>query len=126
MQGDRKENSDRRGIAVAILTEDRERQLPIQNRVEATGVARIAFSHPAFPLSATDSIIRQIQDQHTEVVVVDLPSQNLERALNAIELILDTTSDIAIFALGEISNPMNIVAAMRAGACEYVDRQARQ
>jgi len=124
MQGDRKENSDRRGIAVAILTEDRERQLPIQNRVEATGVARIAFSHPAFPLSATDSIIRQIQDQHTEVVVVDLPSQNLERALNAIELILDTTSDIAIFALGEISNPMNIVAAMRAGACEYVDRQA--
>ena len=113
-----------RGIAVAILTEHREQQLLIQNRVEATGVARIVFSHPAFPLSATDSIIRQIQDQRTEVVVVDLHPENLQRALDAIELIRDTTSDIAIFAMGEISNPMNIVAAMRAGACEYVDRQA--
>jgi pilus assembly protein CpaE len=124
MQSDRRENSALRGIAVAILTEHREQQLRIQNRVEATGVARIVFSHPAFPLTATDSIIRQIQDQRTEVVVVDLHSENLQRALDAIELIQDTTSDIAIFAIGEISSPMNIVAAMRAGACEYVDRQA--
>jgi ActR/RegA family two-component response regulator len=121
---DRRENSALRGIAVAILTEHQEQQLPIQNRVEATGVARIVFSHPAFPLSATDSIIRQIQDQRTEVVVVDLHPENLQRALDAIALIQDTTSDIVIFAIGEISNPTNIVAAMRAGACEYVDRQA--
>lgn len=113
-----------RGIAVAILTEHREQQLPIQNRVEATHVARIVFSHPAFPLSATDSIIRQIQDQRAEVVIVDLHPENLQRALDAIELIQATTCDIAIFAMGDISNPMNIVAAMRAGACEYVDRQA--
>jgi DNA-binding NarL/FixJ family response regulator len=93
--------------------------------VEATGVARIVFSHPAFPQSATDSIIRQIQDQHAEVVIVDLHPENLQRTLDAIELIQATTSDIAIFAIGEMSIPMNIVAAMRAGACEYVDRQAR-
>ena len=124
MQSDRREPSALRGIAVAILTEHREEQLHIQNRVEATGVARIVFSHPAFPLSATDSIIRRIQDQCTEVVVVDLQPENPQRALDAIELIRDTTSDIAIFAMGEISSPMNIVAAMRAGACEYVDRQA--
>ena len=67
MQSDLRENSALRGIAVAVLTEHREQQLHIQNRVEATGVARIVFSHPAFPLSATDSIIRQIQDQRTEV-----------------------------------------------------------
>jgi len=113
-----------RGIAVAILTEHREQQLAIQNRVEATGVARIVFSHAAFPLSATDWIIRQIQDQRAEVLVVDLHPENLEGALGAIELIQATTSDIAIFVMGEISNPRNIVAAMQAGACEYVDRQA--
>ena len=121
---DRKENSVMRGIAVAILTEHREQQLLIQNRVEATGVARIVFSHPAFPLNATDSIIRQLQDQRTEVVIVDLHPENLRRALDAIELIQNTTSNIAIFAMGEMSIPMNIVAAMRAGACEYVSRQA--
>jgi two-component system, NarL family, nitrate/nitrite response regulator NarL len=120
----RKENSVMRGVAVAILTEDREQQLHIQNSVEATGVARIVFSHLAFPLSATDAIIRQIQDQRTEVVVVDLHAESLQRALDAIALIQNTTSDIAIFAMGEISNPTNIVAAMRAGAREYVDRQA--
>jgi hypothetical protein len=87
MQKDRNENSAMRGIAVAILTEDRAQQLPIQNRVEATRVARIVFSHPAFPLSATDSIIRQIQDQRAEVVIVDLHPENLQRALHAIELI---------------------------------------
>jgi pilus assembly protein CpaE len=113
-----------RGIPVAILTEHQEQQLSIQNRVEATRVARIVFSHVAFPMSATDWIIRQIQDQRAEVVVVDLHPENLQRALAAIELIQATTSDIAIFAMGEISNPMNIVAAMRAGACEYMDRQA--
>jgi DNA-binding NarL/FixJ family response regulator len=121
---DRKENSVMRGVAVAILTEHREQQLHIQNRVEATGVARIVFSHLAFPHSATDAIIRQMRDQRTEVVVVDLHPESLQRALNAIALIQNTTSDIAIFAMGEISNPTNIVAAMRAGAREYVDRQA--
>jgi two-component system, NarL family, nitrate/nitrite response regulator NarL len=121
---DRNESSVIRGIAVAILTEHREEQLHIQNRVEATGVARIVFSHPAFPLSATDSIIRQIRYQRTEVVVVDLHPESLQRALDAIALIQNTTSEIAIFAMGEMSNPTNIVAAMRAGAREYVDRQA--
>ena len=113
-----------RGIAVAILTEHREEQLLIQNRVEATGVARVVFSHPAFPLSATDWIIRQIQNLRAEVVVIDLQPENVQRALDAIQLIQATTGDIAIFAMGEMSNPSNIVAAMRTGAREYVDRQA--
>lgn len=112
------------GIAVAILTEDRDQQVVLQNRVAATGVARLVFSHAGFPLGATDPIIRQIQDLRAEVVILDLNPDNPQRATHTIELLRATTSDLAVFAIGDMRNPMNIVAAMRAGAGEYIDRNA--
>ena len=50
-------------------------------------------------------------------------SQSVDRALQAIELIHATTQ-IAIFASGDMTQPANIVASMRSGAIEYVDRSA--
>jgi pilus assembly protein CpaE len=111
------------GIAVAVLTEDREQRAALEHQVEATHVARIVFSHVGFPLGATDPILRQIQDQHTEVVVVELNPEGPQRAIHTIELIRATTSDVAVFAVGDMRNPMNIVGAMRAGAGEYIDSQ---
>lgn len=110
------------GIAVALLTEDREQSIVLQNRLESTHVARTVFSHVGFPISATDAIVRQVQDQHAEVVLIDVNSENPQRAIRAIELIRATTNDTAIFAIGEMRNPMTIVGAMRAGAGEFVDR----
>lgn len=124
MQSDRNENSAMRGIAAAVLTEDREQQVIIQSRVEATHVARIVFSHVGFPLGATDPVLRQMQDQRAEVVIIDVNSDEPQCAIRAIELIRATTSDIAIFAIGEMRNPVTIVGAMRAGAGEFVDRAA--
>ena len=112
------------GIAVALLTEDREQLIVLQNRLESTHVARTVFSHIGFPVSATDPIVRQVQDQHAEVVIIDVNSDEPQRAIRAVELIRATTSDIAIFAIGEMRNPMTIVGAMRAGAGEFVDRMA--
>jgi pilus assembly protein CpaE len=112
------------GIAVALLTEDREQLAVLQNRLESTHVARIVFSNLGFPLSTTDPIVRQMQSHHAEVVVVDVNSEDPQRAIHTIELIRATTSDIAIFAIGEMRNPMAIVGAMRAGAGEFVDRMS--
>ena len=110
------------GIAVALLTEDREQLVVLQNRLESTHVARTVFSHVGFPISATDAIVRQIQDQHTEIVLIDVNADDVQRAVRAIELIRATTNDVAIFAIGEMRNPMTIVGAMRAGAGEFIDR----
>jgi len=118
------ENRVMHGIAVALLTEDREQRAALEHQLEATHVARIVFSHVGFPLGATDPVLRQIQDQRAEVVLVDLSPENPQRGIHTVELIRATTSDIAIFAVGEMRNPMNIVAAMRAGAGEYIDRAA--
>src|SRR5581483_10453945 len=112
------------GIAVAVLSEDRERVSVLQQRTEATQMGRTVFTHTGFPAAATDPVLRQIQDQRAEVVLVDIDPGNLQRAIQAIELIHTTTSDIVVFAVGEMHQPATIVAAMRAGAREFVDHHA--
>jgi len=112
------------GVAVTLLTEDRERLPVLQHRLEGTGMGRNVFSHVGFPASPTDPVLRQMQDVRTEVVVVDIDARNPQPAIGAIELIQANTSEIAIFAVGEMNNPPTIVAAMRAGAGEFLERNA--
>ena len=112
------------GIAVALLSEDRDRLVLLQQRVESTTVGRTVFNHAGFPTSPTDPVLRQIQDLRAEVVFVDIDPTRLQRAISVIELLKSSTNELAIFALGEMSLPTTIVAAMRAGACEYLDRHA--
>jgi pilus assembly protein CpaE len=118
------ENRAMHGIAVALLTEDRERLSVLETRLEATRLGRAVFSHVGFPSGPTDTILRQLQDSRAEVVIVDIPTQDAQRAIRTIELIRATTLQIAIFANGELTQPANIVVSMRAGAGEYVDHSA--
>src|SRR5579872_5480188 len=112
------------GIAVALLTEDQDHLSALQSRLEATRLGQPVFSHVGFPAGPTDAILRQLQDSRAEVVIVDIPSHDAQRAVRTIELIRATTQQIAIFANGEMSQPTAIVAAMRAGAGEYLDHSA--
>jgi pilus assembly protein CpaE len=112
------------GVAVTLLTEDRERLSVLQHRLEGTGMGRNVFSHVGFPANGTDPVLRQMQDAGTEVVILDIDSHNPQRAIATIELIQANTSEIAIFAVGDMSHPPTIVAAMRAGAGEFLERIA--
>src|SRR5260370_27217626 len=118
------ENRAMHGIAVALLTEDHEHLSELQNRLEATRLARVVFSNVGFPTGPTDSILRQIQDLRAEVVVVDILPGNPQPAIKAIELIQANTLQLAIFANGSMQQPATIVASMRAGAGEYLDDSA--
>jgi pilus assembly protein CpaE len=110
------------GVAVALLAEDRDRLSMLQNRLESTQAGQIVFSHFGFPMGPSDSILRQIQDVHAEVVIVDIDPQAEERALSTLELIRAATNDVALFAIGEMHRPNTIVASMRMGANEYLER----
>ncbi|MBZ5572964.1 MAG: AAA family ATPase [Acidobacteriia bacterium] len=112
------------GIAVTLLTYEKERLAVLQQRLENTQIGRNVFGHVGFPVTPTDAILRQIQDVRAEVVVVDIDPENVERAIHAIELIQGTTSEIVIFAVGELDRPETIVSAMRAGAREFLERNA--
>ncbi len=112
------------GIAVALLTEDREQSEVLHSRVESTNLTRTVLSHVGFPAGPGDAILRQLQDQRAEVALVSIDSRNPGRAIHAIELIHISIPDVTIFAMGEMSQPANIVSAMRAGAREFLDHAA--
>jgi pilus assembly protein CpaE len=82
------------------------------------------MSHVGFPAGPSDAILRQLQDQHAEVVLVSIDPKNPARAIRTIELIHSSFPEITIFAVGEMSQPTNIVSAMRAGAREFLDHAA--
>jgi pilus assembly protein CpaE len=118
------ENRAMHGIAVALLTEDREHLSELQRRVESTSLARAVFNNVGFPAGPTDPILRQIQDLRVEVVIVDISAENPQPAIRAIELLQANTLQLAIFANGTMQQPTTIVASMRAGAGEYLDDSA--
>ena len=93
------------GIAVTLLTEDKERLTVLQQRLESTHMGRNVFGHVGFPASATDSVLRQVQDVRSEVVLVDIDPENVQRAMSTIELIHSNTSEIVIFAVGPMNDP---------------------
>ena len=109
------------GIAVALLTEDREQSVVLNSRVESTNLARTVLSHVGFPAGPGDTVLRQLLDQRAEVVLVNIDPQNPQRAIRAIELIHANIPGVTIFAIGEMNQPTNIVSAMRAGAREFLD-----
>lgn len=110
------------GIAVALLSEDRDRLSLLQQRVESTTLGRVVFSHAVLPAAATDPVLRQIQDLRAEVVMIDIDPARPQRSIQVIELLKASTNDLAVFAIGELNEPQMIVAVMRAGACEYLER----
>jgi pilus assembly protein CpaE len=109
------------GIAVALLTEDREQSVVLNSRVESTNLARTVLSHVGFPAGPGDTVLRQLLDQRAEVVLVNIEPQNPQRAIRTIELIHANIPGVTIFAIGEMNQPTNIVSAMRAGAREFLD-----
>ena len=112
------------GIAVALLTEDKERLTVLHSRLEGTQVGQIVFSYLGFPSTPSDPILRQIQEVRAEIVLVDIDPTAEQRAISAIELIRSSTNDVALFAVGEMNHPATIVSTMRAGAVEYLERNA--
>jgi len=79
------------------------------------------LSHVGFPAGPGDTVLRQLLDQRAEVVLVNIDPQNPQRAIRTIELIHANIPGVTIFAVGEMSQPTNIVSAMRAGAREFLD-----
>jgi pilus assembly protein CpaE len=118
------ENRAMHGIAVALLTENREHVSELQRRVEATRLGRTVFSNVGFPTGSADAILRQLQDLRAEIVIVDISADNPQPAIRAIEIIQANTLQLAIFANGTMQQPAMIVASMRAGAGEYLDDSA--
>jgi len=109
-------------LSVVIVAADNEQRAVLQVLVDGTSVARAAYSHANFPVAATDPVVRRIQTAKPDVILVDIPADNAILALRAIELLHQEMPDVALFAVGSISQPQVIVGAMRGGAREFIER----
>lgn len=111
-------------LPVVVVSSDDEQRAVLQVLVDATSVARAVHSCASFPVATEDPVTRRIQSANPEVVLFDIPADNPNIALRAIELLHSHMPQCALFAIGNMSQPHVIVNAMRAGACEFMERPA--
>ncbi len=109
-------------LSVVILATDNEQRAVLQVLVDGTSVAHTVHASSTLPVATSDPIIRRIQNLTSDVIIVDVPSDNASGAMRAIELLHQELPDAAVFAIGSMAQPSVIVQAMRSGAREYIER----
>lgn len=109
-------------LSVAVFATESEQRAVLQVLVDGTSVARTVTSSNQLPVSLSDPALRKLHAQTPQLILVDIPSGGDPAALRAIELLHQEFPDTAVFAIGSLSQPQVIVAAMRAGAREFIER----
>jgi len=109
-------------LSVVIVASDNEQRALLQVLVDGTNVARTVQTCASFPVAGSDPVTRRVRTANPDVILVDIPSDNHQLALRAIELLHQEMPDNAIFAIGVLNQPQVIVNAMRAGAREFIER----
>ena len=66
--------------------------------------------------------MRRLQEEHADVVVLDIPLNDAPSALRSIEVLHQELPRTALFAVGSLTQPQTIVTAMRSGAREFLER----
>jgi pilus assembly protein CpaE len=109
-------------LSVVIVATDNEQRAVMQVLVDGTSVARTVHTCASFPVAASDPVTRRVRTANPDVTLVDIPADNPQQALRAIELLHQEMPEGAIFAIGNLNQPQIIVNAMRAGAREFIER----
>jgi pilus assembly protein CpaE len=109
-------------LAVIVLSRDAEQRSILQLLVEGTRVARAVQTFNNLPVAVADPTVRRIQNQHPDVVLIDVPPADAAPALRAIEILQQEVPGAALFAVGSMAQPQVIVTAMRSGAREFLER----
>src|SRR5437879_3810563 len=109
-------------LSVVIVATDNEQRALLQVLVDGTSVARTVHTCTNFPVAGADPVTRRIRAANPDVTLVDIPGDNSQFALRAIELLHQEVPESAIFAIGNLNQPQVIVNAMRAGAREFIER----
>lgn len=109
-------------VIVGIVAPDNDQRTILQMQVDSTAVAKEVRAFSSFPASAADVIVRRMQEVNVDVILVDIPQQDMSTAISAIELLHSEIPGASLFAVGDASQPQAIIAAMRAGAREFLER----
>jgi hypothetical protein len=108
--------------SIAVLASTGERLVFLETRIAETQVAQVVFSQIGFPMRVNDTVMRRIEKQHIEVVIVDLSGEHSLWGIHAIEL-LRASRRTYVFAIGDDDSPSMRAAVRRAGASYYLEHQ---
>src|SRR5271169_1079396 len=108
-------------LVVIVATDNKQRNV-LRGLVERTGIARTVLVCDDFPVAASDPVMLRVRAANPTVTLVDIPADNPAMALRAIGLLHQEMPDAAIFAIGNMNQPLIIVKAMCAGAREFIER----
>src|ERR1700747_3566481 len=95
-------------LSVVIVTTDNEQRALLQVLVDGTSVARTAHTGPTSPVAAPNPVPRRVRAANPEVILVDIPIDNSQFALRAIEFLHQEVPESAIFAIGNLNQPQII------------------
>src|SRR5262249_51209707 len=96
-------------LSVVIVATDSEQRAVLQVLVDGTSVARTVHSATNYPVVATDPLIPRVVAMHPDVILIDIPTDSPSPALHGIELFHQEMADVAVFAIGTLSQPQLIV-----------------
>jgi pilus assembly protein CpaE len=109
-------------LNIGIVAPDNDQRAILQMQVDSTAVGKDVRAFSSFPASAADASVRRMQEANVDVILVDIPEQEVGTATRAIELLHTEVPRAAVFAVGDANQPQTIIGAMRAGAREFLER----
>ncbi len=74
-------------LSVVIASTDNEQRAVLQVLVDGTGVALTVHTCASFPVAASDPVTGRVRTANPDVTLVDIPADNPQVALRAIELL---------------------------------------
>ncbi|HZR33097.1 MAG TPA: hypothetical protein VFA76_14725 [Terriglobales bacterium] len=107
---------------VTIFSQGRERLAALQRRVESSVSAQLVLLHSSLPASSGDPILLQLREVSAQIAIVEIPPEAPQAGIRAVEVLHGAEPTLAIIACGVLTQPRTIISVMRAGACEFLDR----
>jgi pilus assembly protein CpaE len=114
-------------LKFSILCQDEGERLQLEALVQASSRAALADRGLGLPqsLAPNDPALRQLQAQSPEVVLLALPQEAPESAFALLIWLKAQMPLVPVMVVGPMEPPQLIVATMRAGAAEYLERPLR-
>jgi len=109
-------------VAVTVLAESRKEAAVLVRKVKATNIARVILFVRISSLAS--AVIDEIRESPTRVALVAVPTNNPQPAIEAIRRLYLGTARVYVVACGHVLSPAPVVAAIRAGACDFIEQTA--
>jgi hypothetical protein len=112
-------------LGITLLAEHRRDAKPLIRAINSTSLARVVFfSRMRGPEILTREIFQGIRESNSKGVVIVANPNDSGPMVTAVKLLVASTLGVPVLVSGDLNQYQAVVAAVRSGATQYVDRNA--